>query len=765
MVMQEYKQIFMQGDVNAGDIQGDLDEISRNNDNRVLVIKPHNKTPYELLIGRSPNLEFMRPFGCPVTILNTLDHPGKFDGKADEGFLVEYSVNSKAFRVFNSRTRKVEKIMHISHVNAGDKPGDVNAGDIQGDLDEISRNNDVCQGNEIRIDSSTHAVNAASLSINAASNIIDAGSLNINTTDSNHTTMPTLEATSIFVSAFDDRDLGAEADTNNLDSSTVGSPIPTTIVHKDHPKEQIIGDPNLNTQTKRMINFSKETVMDLWTLVDLPYGKRAIGSKWIFRNKLDERGIDYDEVFSPVARIEAIRLFLAYVSFKDFIVYQMDVKGAFLYGKIEEEVYVYQPPGFGDPDFLDKVYKVKKELYGLHQAPRAWLGVHEPMRKQRKEAEVSNDELEDEDHVLTPSSDPLPSAKAIAALKKKVTKLNKWRKSRSGGLKRLKKFSSRTNDDEMFRVDDLVGKKVVMDTTTGEHKVQILEDVSTAEPVTTAGKVVTTTTAVKESAAPTTDVTEDEITMAQALAALKSIKPKVVVQEQKMSTTIPAAATTVTTAVPTPRAKDIVFHEQNQSQIPIVSSSKDKGKAKMTEPEVPIKKKDQMRIDENFNKPRKIYKEGDQQVVLGPFRSFGKENPLSVQDLFKKMEAQPEITQNISSLKLSMLKTGDYDMWSMKMEQYLTHTNCSLWEVIINGDSLVPKPPAVGTVVPPKTKAQKLAKKNELKAKSTLLLDIPDEHLLKFHSIKDANSLWEAIKIRFGGNKESKKMHKTIIKK
>nr|GFD31152.1 ribonuclease H-like domain-containing protein [Tanacetum cinerariifolium] len=134
-------------------------------------------------------------------------------------------------------------------------------------------------------------------------------------------------------------------------------------------------------------------------------------------------------------------------------------------------------------------------------------------------------------------------------------------------------------------------------------------------------------------------------------------------------------------------------------------------------------------------------------------------------DLFKKMEAQPEITQNISSLKLSMLKTGDYDLWSMKMEQYLTHTNCSLWEVIINGDSLVPKPPAVGTVVPPKTKAHKLAKKNELKAKSTLLLDIPDEHLLKFHSIKDANSLWEAIKIRFGGNKESKKMHKTIIKK
>ncbi|GJR41403.1 putative ribonuclease H-like domain-containing protein [Tanacetum coccineum] len=78
------------------------------------------------------------------------------------------------------------------------------------------------------------------------------------------------------------------------------------------------------------------------------------------------------EVFAPVARIEAIRLFLAYASFKDFVVFQMDVKSAFLYGKIEEEVYVCQPPGFEDPDFPDRVYKVEKALYGLHQAPKAW---------------------------------------------------------------------------------------------------------------------------------------------------------------------------------------------------------------------------------------------------------------------------------------------------------------------------------------------------------------------------------------------------------
>nr|GEY96013.1 copia protein [Tanacetum cinerariifolium] len=116
----------------------------------------------------------------------------------------------------------------------------------------------------------------------------------------------------------------------------------------------------------------------------------ATGTKWVFRNKKDERGIvirnkarlvaqghtqeewiDYDEVFSPVARIDAIRLFLAYASFKGFVMYQMDVKSAFLYGMIEEEVYVCQLLGFEDPDFPDKVYKVEKALYGLHQAPRA----------------------------------------------------------------------------------------------------------------------------------------------------------------------------------------------------------------------------------------------------------------------------------------------------------------------------------------------------------------------------------------------------------
>ncbi|GJY21126.1 retrovirus-related pol polyprotein from transposon TNT 1-94 [Tanacetum coccineum] len=176
--------------------------------------------------------------------------------------------------------------------------------------------------------------------------------------------------------------------------------------YSQDPKSSHDDDPNLQMMMERRLMKIQEKIVhvmikrreeepkkfqEVWTLVDLPNRKRAIGTKWVFKNKKDEKGIvirnkarlvaqrytqeeeiDYDEVFAPVARIEAIGLFLAYASFKDFVVYQIDVKSAFLYGKIEEEVYVCQPPGFEDRDFRDRVYKVEKALYGLHQAPRAW---------------------------------------------------------------------------------------------------------------------------------------------------------------------------------------------------------------------------------------------------------------------------------------------------------------------------------------------------------------------------------------------------------
>ncbi|GJX30632.1 putative ribonuclease H-like domain-containing protein [Tanacetum coccineum] len=152
---------------------------------------------------------------------------------------------------------------------------------------------------------------------------------------------------------------------------------------------QALEDPSwVDAMQEEMQQFKFQNV---WVLVDLPEGKYAIGTKWILKNKRDargivvrnkarlvaqghrqEEGIDYDEVFAPVARIEAIRLFLAFASYLGFMVYQMDVKSAFLYGRIDEEVYVTQPKGFVDPQHPKKVYKVVKALYGLHQAPRAW---------------------------------------------------------------------------------------------------------------------------------------------------------------------------------------------------------------------------------------------------------------------------------------------------------------------------------------------------------------------------------------------------------
>ncbi|GJY72968.1 retrovirus-related pol polyprotein from transposon TNT 1-94 [Tanacetum coccineum] len=256
--------------------------------------------------SKTPTLSFMRPFGCLVTILNTIDHLGKFNGKADEGFFVGYSLNSKAFGVFNSRTMIVEENLHIRFSKS--TPNVVGSGpDWLFDIDALTR---------------------------------------------------TMNYEPIVASTQSNGFAGTKASDNADPKSS----------HDMIPKLQVI-----------------------WKEVDENPEKDSECITKVLRNKKDERGIvirkkarliaqgytqeewiDYDKVFAPVARIKAIRLFLAYASFKDFVVYQMDVKSDFLYGKIEEEVYVCQPLGFEDPDFPDRVYKVEKALYRLHQAPKAW---------------------------------------------------------------------------------------------------------------------------------------------------------------------------------------------------------------------------------------------------------------------------------------------------------------------------------------------------------------------------------------------------------
>ncbi|GJZ49951.1 ribonuclease H-like domain-containing protein [Tanacetum coccineum] len=294
--------------------------------NRVLVVKPHNKTPSKLFHGRIPTLGFMRPFGCIVTILNTIDHLGKFDGKAVEGFFVGYSLNSsRPDWLFDidalTRTMNYEPI-----VADQDKEDNVN---------------------------STNNVNTVSSTVNAAGtnevNIVG-GKTSIKVSfDLN---MPALEDDSIFDFTRDDEDDGVVADMNNLDTTIQVSPNPIIRIHKDHHLDQVIGHLKSATHTRKMSKNLKEhgfvkepkkvihalkdpswieamqkellqfKLQEVWTLVDLPNGKRAIGSKWVFRNKKDERGIvtrnkarlvtqgytqeegiDYDEVFSHVARI------------------------------------------------------------------------------------------------------------------------------------------------------------------------------------------------------------------------------------------------------------------------------------------------------------------------------------------------------------------------------------------------------------------------------------------------------------------------------
>nr|GEZ41982.1 hypothetical protein [Tanacetum cinerariifolium] len=318
--------------------------------NRVLVVKPHFKTPYELFKGRSPALSFMRPFGCHVTILNTLDQLGKFVGKSDEGIFVAYSTISGGPEWLFDIDALSESISYAP------VPACINSNDF--------------------------AVNTATLTY------IDYPSDPL---------MPNLEDTGIFNDVHDDRDEGAETDYINLKRVISVSPIPSTRVHKDHPKEQIIGEVHSAVQTRKtatqneaglltFINKQRRTnhkdfqnclfACFLTQMEPKKRDQRGI----VVRNKASlvaqghrqEEGIDYDEVFALVTRIEAIRLFLAYASYTDFTVYQMDVKSTFLYGTIEEEVYVSQTPGFVDPEFPDRVYKVEKALYGLHQAPRAW---------------------------------------------------------------------------------------------------------------------------------------------------------------------------------------------------------------------------------------------------------------------------------------------------------------------------------------------------------------------------------------------------------
>nr|GEV12003.1 hypothetical protein [Tanacetum cinerariifolium] len=395
--------------------------------NRVLVNKSQNKTPYELFNGRTHAIGFLKPFGCHVMILNTLDHLGKFEAKGDEGYFIGYLISSKEFRVFNKRTRSVEENLHVEFLenNAIEKGAGPN---WLFDIDSLTKSM-----NYVPVDAGTNSTNLSGTKDatnqepqDGCSPEVPEGSGNINPTDSTtnpladqmetltvETSIPTvslpiptaclndslepssdarliskrvanqketpsldniLSLTNRFEDILEvesslDEAIGVEADI----IGPMDTPIQTRHKSKEVEEQSFIAtihqmtDPALLQFCLFSCFLSQvEPKKNVWTLVNCPKGVRPIGTKWVLKNKKDERGI--------VVRNKA-RLVAQGHTQKEGINYdEMDVKSAFLYGTINEEVYVMQPPGFQDSKFPAKVYKVEKAMYGLHQAPRAWYG-------------------------------------------------------------------------------------------------------------------------------------------------------------------------------------------------------------------------------------------------------------------------------------------------------------------------------------------------------------------------------------------------------
>ncbi|GKE27176.1 putative ribonuclease H-like domain-containing protein [Tanacetum coccineum] len=361
--------------------------------NKVLVTKPHNKTPYELLHGIPPSISFMRPFGCPVTILNTLDPLGKFNEKADEGYFIGYFINSKVFRVFNTKTRKVEENLNITFLE--NKPNVAGSGpDFLFDIDLLTNSMNykpVTVGNQtnknagikdnadvvptqqyillpLLYDSPQSSKDAvaddAGKKTNeepanegerngqekegGASNKEDdqnvqdfrvaldnllvqqkkgyANSTNRDSTVSPSVStvgqsftnaddlptdplMPDLEDTAdllntgIFSGAYDDEDVGAEADLNNLETTMNVSPIPTTRIHKDHPKDHLADEGffvgySINSKAFRVFNTRTRKVEENLHITFLENKPNVAGSgpDWLFDIDLLTNSMNYEPV-------------------------------------------------------------------------------------------------------------------------------------------------------------------------------------------------------------------------------------------------------------------------------------------------------------------------------------------------------------------------------------------------------------------------------------------------------------------------------------
>ncbi|GJY34716.1 retrovirus-related pol polyprotein from transposon TNT 1-94 [Tanacetum coccineum] len=326
--------------------------------NRILIRAILGKTPYEILRGRKPTLDYFRVFGSKCFILNTKDYLTKFDPKSYEGVFLGYSQNSKAYIILNKHTRKIEESLNVTFDET--PPPSKTSPLVDDDLDEEEAIREIEKKNL------ENDVEDETLEIDEIVNIKESR---------NHP----LENV---IGNLNQRTLRSQAQNQSNFYCFISTIEPKNV-------NEALGDESWIVAMQEELN--QFIANDVWELVPQPKNMTIIGTKWVFRNKLDENGIvsrnkarlvaqgynqqegiDYDETYAPVARLESIRILLAYACALDFKLFQMDVKSAFLNGFINEEVYVAQPPGFIDFEKPDHVYKLKKALYGLKQAPKAW---------------------------------------------------------------------------------------------------------------------------------------------------------------------------------------------------------------------------------------------------------------------------------------------------------------------------------------------------------------------------------------------------------
>ncbi|GJU20883.1 retrovirus-related pol polyprotein from transposon TNT 1-94 [Tanacetum coccineum] len=414
--------------------------------NRSIIIPTHEKTAYHIINDRKPSIKNLHIFGCTCYLTRDGENLDKMKEKGDPRILVGYSTQFDEIKEM-SETSVANDTSGL--VPQRQKASDYDNPDPAPELQNVSPSADTTVPSQQELDLLFGPLydeffNDGTSRVNKSSSPTD-NSIQRDTLPSTHI-QPTLEPTTpTNVHAEENNDNQAEF-TNPLctpvqeNAESSSRNIGNSNVHtfnqpqdseyrwtKDHPLTQVRGNPSKPVQTRRQLATDPEMCMfaltvsivepknikeamadsawieamqeelhqfdrlQVWELVDKPFGKNVIKLKWLWKNKKDEdqtvirnkarlvakgyaqeEGIDFEESFAPVARLEAVRIFVAYAAHKSFPIYQMDVKTAFLNGPLKEEVYVAQPDGFVDPDHPDKVYRLRKALYGLKQAPRAW---------------------------------------------------------------------------------------------------------------------------------------------------------------------------------------------------------------------------------------------------------------------------------------------------------------------------------------------------------------------------------------------------------